>query len=94
MFITRIIGGNTIALDTWYHLNQELLQEIELKDPTYLWNIHDVGFDTIPKDKYVLGVVSKTANIIVIVDKGERTTIVSFVNCGWIYAFPHDNPFR
>ena len=64
----------------WYKKYEDVLKELDITDPKYIWNIDEHGSENMPKMKKVIGVKGIKQFQKQTHEKPKQTTILTYVN--------------
>ena len=79
---------NTTVITKWFELHQEVLDENGIKSPLRIWNVDECGCIDSPKPKKVVSMKRKKSIQLSSADKGETTTVVTFINAERMHLKP------
>lgn len=78
--IARAMAANEANIRKWFTEYEAVLQRLGITSPMQIWSGDETGVQSIPKEHKVLGLAGTTAYTTVGAEKGETSTILSFVN--------------
>ena len=78
--IARAMSGNEPNVAKWFHEYKQVLHDLRIVSPEQIWSGDESGVQNIPKERKVIAVVKKPCVSTVGADKGETTSILTFVN--------------
>ena len=50
------LGSSSQIIDQWFDKYEQLIEELQITDPKYIWNVDEHGSEDIPKVKRVVGI--------------------------------------
>ena len=74
------MSGNEPNISKWFCEYKQVLHDLGINSPEQIWPWDESGVQNIPKEKKVLAVVKKLCVCTVGADKGETTSILTFVS--------------
>ena len=54
--LAHALGGSSPTIDTWFDKYEKLIEELNITDPKYIWNIDEHRSEDIPKVTRVVGI--------------------------------------
>ena len=85
--IARTKASNRDLVTRWYKKYQNVLDQLEITDPKYIWNIDEHGSEDMPKVKKVIGLKGIKQFQKQPHEKPKRTTMLTYVNAAG-FALP------
>ena len=85
--VARANASNPDKVKRWYRKYENVLSQLEITDPNYIWNIDEHGSEDMPKVKKVVGIKGIKQFQKVAREKPQRTTMLTYVNAAG-YALP------
>ena len=85
--IARAQASNHDSVTTWYKKYQNVLDQLEITDPRYIWNIDEHGSEDMPKVKKIIGLKGIKQFQKQPHEKPKRTTMLTYVNAAG-FALP------
>ena len=85
--IYRAMSSNKVILDHWFDEYEEVIKQLKIDDPKYLWNVDEHGTEDVLKRSKVVGIKGIKANQTVCREKSCRSTMLTYVNAAG-YALP------
>ena len=85
--LSRAIASKKETVDDWFDRYENVLDQLNITDPKYIWNIDEHGSEDIPKVKNVVGLKGIKQLQTVSKEKPRRSTMLTYVN-GAGYALP------
>ena len=85
--VARANASTHEKVHKWYRKYNDVLSQLEIDDPKYIWNIDEHGSEDMPKVKKVLGIKGIKQFQKQPREKPNRTTMVTYVNAAG-YALP------
>jgi hypothetical protein len=87
--INRAMGANRSVINSWFGLYKRTLEELGLSNqPSHIWNVDESGMCDVPKESEVIGETGATCHRIVGGEKGENSTLVTFINAAGLACPP------
>ena len=80
--------ANPAVVDNWFDLYKEVLGKNDITSCLQIWNVAECGCVDCPKAKKVITVTRVRANQLCGGDKGETTTVLTFVNAAGLNTKP------
>ena len=77
--IAHAMTVNEPNIHWWFTEYSQVLIDLNIQSPDYIWSGDETGVQIVPKEKY-LGEVNEPLYYQVPADQGETSTILSFVN--------------
>ena len=85
----RAIGANPVQIQKFFDLMLEWVHKWKLEFlPNNIWNIDESGVQDVPRSQKVIGVKGEHAFQTVSGDKGQTTTVVTYINAGGMVVPP------
>ena len=56
MSLACALGSSSQIIDQWFDKYEQLIEELKITDPKYIWNVDEHGSEDIPKVKRVVGI--------------------------------------
>ena len=81
------LGSSSQIIDQWFDKYEQLIEELQITDPKYIWNVDEHGSEDIPKVKKVVGIKKIKTFQVVCHEKARRTTMLTYIN-GEGFALP------
>ena len=81
------LGSSSQIIDQWFDKYEQLIEELQITDPKYIWNVDEHGSEDIPKVKRVVGIKKIKTFQVVCHEKVRHTTVLMYIN-GEGFAFP------
>ena len=78
--IARAKASNHDSVTTWYKKYQNVLNQLEITDPRYIWNIDEHGSEDMPKVKKIIGLKGIKQFQKQPHEKPKQTTMLNYVN--------------
>ena len=89
LLIAQAIYANPGQIDKFFMEYKDWIEEWGLQyRPNLIWNTDECGVSDVPKSRAVVGVTGERTFQTVSKDKGENTTIVSYVSAGGVAMPP------
>ena len=85
--IARAMATTKESCDRWFDCYEDVLRQLDITDPKYIWNIDEHGCEDQPKYSKVVGIKNTKQYGIVSKEKPGRSTMLTYVN-GAGYALP------
>ena len=85
--LAHALGSSSAIIDGWFDKYEKLIEELNITDPKYIWNIDEHGSEDIPKVKRVVGIKKIKTFQVVCCEKARHTTMLTYIN-GEGYALP------
>ena len=74
------IGSSSAIIDGWFDKYEKLIEELNITDPKYIWNIDEHGSEDIPKVKRVVGIKKIRTFQVVCHEMAWHTTMLTYIN--------------
>ena len=88
------MSSNKVILDHWFDEYEEVVKQLKIDDPHYIWNVDEHGTEDVLKCSKVVGIKKPTK---VCREKARRSTMLTYVNAAG-YALPpmviHEGKFH
>ena len=85
----RAMGANPYQIEKFFDLLIQWIRKWGLEFlPNNIWNIDESGVTDVPKVQKVIGVTGERAFQMVAADKGETTTVVTYISTGGVVVPP------
>ena len=81
------LGSSSQIIDQWFDKYEQLIEELQITDPKYIWNVDEHGSEDIPKVKRVVGIKKIKTFQVVCHEKVRYTTMLTYIN-GEGFALP------
>ena len=78
--IARAMSANEANIKKWFQEYKTVLRNLRINSPEQIWSGDETGVQNIPQERKVLGLAGTTAYTTVGAEKGETSTILTFVN--------------
>ena len=78
--IARAMAANEPNIRHWFVEYNQVLKDLNIQSPEYIWSGDETGIQTVPKEERYLGEVNEPLYSQVAVEQGDTSTILSFVN--------------
>ena len=78
--IARAMAANEPNIRRWFVEYNQVLKDLNIQSPEYIWSGYETGIQTVPKEERYLGEVSEPPYSQVAAEQGDTSTILSFVN--------------
>ena len=85
--IYRAMSPNKVILNHWFDEYEEVIKQLKIDDPCYLWNVDEHGTEDVLKCSKVVGIKGIRAKQTVCREKSCRSTMLTYVNAAG-YALP------
>ena len=83
------IGANPVQIQKFFELLLEWVRKWKLEFlPNNIWNIDESGVQNVPKSQKVIGVKGERAFQTVSSDKGQTSTVVTYISAGGMVVPP------
>ena len=84
------MGANPYQIEKFFDLLIQWIRKWGLEFlPNNIWNIDESGVTDVPKVQKVIGVTGERAFQTVAADKGETTTVVTYISTGGVIVPPN-----
>ena len=77
------MGANPTVISRWFDLLKKIQTEVGIVSPAQIWSGNETGVQNVPKEIKVLGIKNIRTFQQVLLEQGEMSTILSFVNTFW-----------
>ena len=74
------MSGNEPNVAKWFREYKQVLHDLHIVSPEQIWSGDESGVQNIPKERKVIAVAKKLCVSTVGAEKGETTSILTFVN--------------
>ena len=54
--LARAMSSNKVLMDQWFTQYEDVLRQLNITDPKYLWNVNEHGTEDLVKTKKVVGI--------------------------------------
>ena len=81
------LASSSQIIDQWFDKYEQLIEELQITDPKYIWNVDEHGSEDIPKVKRVVGIKKIKTFQVVCHEKARCTTMLTYIN-GEGFALP------
>ena len=81
------LGSSQCIIDQWFDMYQSLLEQLNITDPKYIWNIDEHGSEDMAKVKRVVGIKGIKQYQMQPREKPRQTTMLTYVNAAG-FALP------
>ena len=78
--IAQAMAANEPNIRHWFAEYTQVLKDLNIQSPDYIWSGDETGVQTIPKEEKYLSEVNEPLYSQVAVDQGETSTVLAFVN--------------
>ena len=78
--IAQAMSGNEPNVAKWFRKYEQVLHDLRIVSPEQIWSGDESGVQNIPKERNVIAVAKKPCVSTVGAEKGETTSILTFVN--------------
>ena len=78
--IARVLSVNEPNVAKWFRKYKQVLHDLRIVSPEQIWSGDESGVQNIPKERKVIAVVKKPCASTIGADKGETTSMLTFVN--------------
>ena len=85
--IARAMSSNAVILNHWFDEYEEVIKQLKIDDPKYLWNVDEHGTEDVLKRNKVVGIKCVKTFQTVSCEKSRRSTMLTYVNAAG-YALP------
>ena len=85
--LARSMSSNKILMDKWFAQYEDVLRQLKINDPKYLWNVDEHGAEDLAKTKKVVGIKGIKSFQTQSREKAQHTTIITYVNASG-YVLP------
>ena len=80
------MAANEPNIRQWFAEYTQVLKDLNIQSPNYIWSGDETGVLTIPKEENYLGEVNEPLYNQVAADQGETSTVLALVNAiGHVY---------
>ena len=84
----RAMAMKPIVIDNFFDCYEGVIEERGIISPLQVWNIDESGIIDNPKIRKLLGVRGEKCNILVPGEKGELSTVLSYINAAGLHVPP------
>ena len=74
------MAANEPNIRHWFVEYNQVLKDLNIQSPEYIWSGDETGIQAIPKEERYLGEVNEPLYSQVAAEQGDTSTILSFVN--------------
>ena len=85
--LARVMGSTTNIIENWFDQYENLVAQLGIDDPAYIWNIDEHGSEDLHKSKHMVGIKGIKQFQIQPHEKARHTTMLTYVNAAG-YALP------
>ena len=85
--LAHALGSSQCIINQWFDMYQSLLEQLNITDPKYIWNIDEHGSEDMAKVKRVIGIKGIKQYEIQPREKPRQTTMLTYVNAAG-FALP------
>ena len=78
--LAHVLGSSQQIIDQWFDMYQSLLEQLNITDPKYIWNINEHGSEDMAKVKRVVGIKGIKQYQMQPRQKPRWTTMLTHVN--------------
>ena len=78
--ISRATSPTREVVEAWFHQYAELIEQLQIEDPSQVWNIDEVGVNECPKTGVFIVDEKIKAQLVIPRERGQNITIVSYCN--------------
>ena len=86
--IYRAKCATPLVMDNWFDHYKQILKDNKIDSPLYIWNVDECGCVDVPKPKKVVSLKRGRPNQLAAQDKGETSTVLTFVNAAGMHTKP------
>ena len=86
--IYRAKCATPVVMDNWFEHYKQVLKDNNIVSPLYVWNVDECGCVDVPKPKKVVSLKRGRPNQLASQDKGETSTVLTFVNAAGMHTKP------
>ena len=85
--LARAMGSTNTIIENWFDQYEDLVAQVGIDDPAYIWNIDEHGSEDLHKVKRVVGIKGVKQFQVQPCEKAWRTTMLGYVNAAG-FALP------
>ena len=85
--LARAMSSNKIPMDQWFTQYEDVLRQLKINDPKYLWNVDEHSAEDLVKTKKVVGIKGIKSFQTQSREKAQCTTIITYINASG-YTLP------
>ena len=78
--LARAMSSNKILMDQWFTQYEDVLRQLKINDPKYLWNVDEHSAEDLVKTKKVVGIKGIKSFQTQSREKARCTTIITYLN--------------
>ena len=78
--LAKAMSSNKFLMDQWFTQCEDVLRQVNITNPKYLWNVDEHGAEDLGKTKRVIGIKGIKSFQTQSREKAQCTTIVTYVN--------------
>ena len=90
--LARVLGSSQHIIDQWFDMYQSLLEQLNITDPKYIWNIDEYGSEDMAKVKRVVGIKGIKQYQMQPREKPRQTTMLTYINAAGFALPPFGYP--
>ena len=78
--LARAMSSKKILMDQWFNQYEDVLRQLKIDDPKYLWNVDKHGAEDLVKTEKVVGIKGIKSFQTQSREKAQHTTIITYIN--------------
>ena len=86
--LAHTLGSSQHIINQWFDMYQSLLEQLNITDPKYIWNIDEHGSEDMAKVKRVIGIKGIKQYQMQPREKPRQTTMLTYVNAAGFALSP------
>ena len=83
--LARAMSSNKFLMDQWFTQYEDVLRQLNITDPKYLWNVDKHGAEDLVKTKKVVGIKGIKSFQTQSREKAQHTTIITYINVSGVH---------